>query len=57
MRAYSIISNAVESGIIGGLNKAEKYDLLDKPSENKEAIIEHLYNYIMNDLCEVMDFD
>lgn len=53
IKAYTIISQAVENGILYGWNRAHKHT--DTPGE--EHIKEQIYNAIMNDLCDVVDFD
>ncbi len=52
LKAYSIISDAIEDGINWGYNHAHKHT--DSPS--REALIEQIHNDVMNELCEKIDF-
>ena len=50
---YEIISRAVEDGILTGYKRAFKHT--NTPHE--DSIIEHIRSEIMNNLCEVLEFD
>lgn len=52
LKAYKIISNAVEIGISAGLNRAKKHT--DEPTE--DHIIESVHSYVMLELDEIIDF-
>lgn len=49
---YRLISDAVERGLEAGYWKAHKYS--DKPSP--EDVFNHQHNYVMNGICEYLDF-
>ena len=53
---YAIVSEAVEDGIMGGLNKAQKHDVI-KLDFDKEGASQYVYNYVMGALCEVIKFE
>jgi hypothetical protein len=53
MRVYSIMADAVETGVISGLNKARKYT--DTPTDAE--IIQQISSYVMLQLEEVIDFE
>jgi hypothetical protein len=52
IKAYNIISRAVEEGIDFGYRRAHKYT--NTPSE--DTIKDELEREIMNSLCEVLEF-
>ena len=54
VNVYTIVSKAIEYGILGGLNKHEKY--CDEQYV-RDSIEKYVYDYIMMELCEVIDFD
>uniref|UniRef100_A0A6M3JZU7 Uncharacterized protein n=1 Tax=viral metagenome TaxID=1070528 RepID=A0A6M3JZU7_9ZZZZ len=54
LNTYTIIMDAVASGIQGGLNKHEKY--WDEKYD-RDSLMHYLDLYITNALCEVIDFD
>lgn len=55
---YGVISRAVEEGLLYGVTRLFKHR--DPPriteSEMREQV-KHLYDAVMNDLCEVLRFD
>lgn len=53
LRAYSIIARAVEEGLKYGYQRAHKYN--DRPAEG--LLLEYLESAVLNELCEVLDFD
>lgn len=53
VNAYRVIADAVWSGIGWGWQHAHKHT--DQPGEHH--IKERLYNDIMDELCEVLEFD
>jgi hypothetical protein len=53
LNAYSIIVDAVEKGVMFGLNRAYKHT--DTPS--RETIAENVEREIMNILCEIFVFE
>lgn len=53
LNAYKIISDVIESGIRYGYRHAHKH--VENPSE--DAIIEQIHLSIMNELCEIINFD
>jgi len=53
MNTYMIIDDAIEAGIRFGYSRAFKHT--DKPHE--ETIVQSIHDSIMNNLCEVVDFD
>lgn len=53
LNAYRQISEAVDRGISWGIAHAHKH--VENPDE--ELLKHHLENDIMNELCEVIDFD
>ena len=52
-RVYDVVGRAVEEGLKLGWQHAHKH--VDAPS--KELILDRLEDDIMNQLCEVIDFD
>ena len=57
-RTYRLLSDQVEAGIRGGLNKCFKRDYLQIfENRTEEAAIEEIHNYIMNAICEYFDWD
>ena len=50
---YAIIERAVEEGARGGYCRAFKHT--EKPDE--DLIVDNIVEYIMLNLCEVLDFD
>ena len=52
LRAYYIVSDAVESGVMFGLNRAHKHT--DNPS--REVLMDNICREVMNALAEVVDF-
>jgi hypothetical protein len=53
LKAYNIISDAVELGVSYGLTRAYKHT--NEPDSN--YIAEQVENAVMGQLCEVLDFD
>jgi len=53
INAYDIVRRAVEEGVRYGWNRAHKHT--DKPDE--AAILEHIENAVLTELCEVLKFD
>ena len=51
--AHRVVSDTIESSILAGYRKAFKHT--DTPSE--DAITESIHNYVMNDLCDLIDWD
>lgn len=52
LRAYEVISRAVESGVNWGWQHAHKHD--DGPSE--DTIKSRIVDDVMSELCELIDF-
>jgi hypothetical protein len=52
---YGLISDAVESAILSGIHKYQKYSEWDKPDE--AMLTEKIHQYIMLDLSELIDWD
>lgn len=53
LRAYRIISDAIDRAITYGYNRAHKHT----ETPGAEAIKGSIYNEIMNELSEVIDWD
>lgn len=51
--AYRIISDAIESGLRFGWNRAHKHT--DDPGQ--DLIIDQMHSAVMNELCEILKFD
>lgn len=52
----SLMIEAIESGLHGGLTKAEKWDHLQLNDEQRERVVDILKNYVMNSIEEVFQF-
>jgi hypothetical protein len=52
VNAYAVISRAVEDGIPGGYRRAFKHN--DNPTEDQ--IFESIRDYVMNEICDVLQF-
>lgn len=53
LRAYNIVSDAIERGIHRGYRRAYKY--VDDPGE--DAIKTEVFNAVMGELCDIIDWD
>lgn len=53
MKVYSILSDAVEQGILRGFNRSHKHT--DKPSP--EAIQEAIHAAVMGEIVDIFNFD
>ena len=53
VNTYTVLSECIEIGIDGGMNRAYKHT--DNPTE--EQIKEELLRYIMLQICEKFEFD
>lgn len=53
LNTYKIISDAIENGIKYGYRRAHKH--IENPSE--DTIIEQIHLAVMNDLCDIINFD
>jgi hypothetical protein len=55
LKAYTIISDAIEQGLNYGWNRAYKH--LDKDQHPEQAaMVEAMHNAVTNELCEILDF-
>ena len=58
LNAYRIVSNSIENSIIAGYRKAFKHSENPPPDfPDEQTIADHIHNYIMNDLSEIIDWD
>ena len=55
LRAYTVVSRAVEEGIAHGIQRYSKYN--DTPITTRDSLHEHLAREILNALCEVVEFE
>ena len=55
LRAYTVVSRAVEEGIAHGLNRYNKYNI-DAPI-NTDTAASHLEREILSALCDVVNFE
>ena len=53
LNTYKIVSDAIENGIKYGYRRAHKHT--ENPSE--DTIIEQIHLAVMNDLCDIINFD
>lgn len=53
VKAYDVLSRAVEEGVSYGYNRAHKH--VEKPSPT--AIVESVEREVMNSICEYFEFD
>lgn len=53
LRPYDLVSEAVESGIAWGWQRAHKHT--DTPTE--EQVKDQIHRHVMNEICEVVDFE
>ena len=53
VKLYNIVEEKIEVGVRAGYRHAHKHN--DTPDD--ETIIEHITRDVMNELCEVIDFD
>ena len=53
LNSYKIISDAIENGIRYGYRRAYKH--VENPSE--DTIIEQIHLAVMNELCDIINFD
>jgi hypothetical protein len=53
LNTYKIVSDAIENGIKYGYRRAHKH--IENPSE--DTIIEQIHLAVMNDLCDIINFD
>jgi len=54
---YGLISDAVASGIMGGLNKARKYSEQAIDERLADDICLKVHEYVMLNLTEIIDFE
>ena len=52
LKAYGIVSDAVDTGILVGMNRAHKH--MDTP--NSTDIYVAVLTAVMNELCDIIDF-
>lgn len=57
VKIYDLLSDKIEEGIRGGLNKCVKRDYVVVSDFQDENAVEEIHNYIMNAICEVFDWD
>ena len=53
LKTYTILERAVEEGIAYGYNRAFKHDSKPLPESIQELVLQG----VMNELCEVIDFE
>lgn len=53
LRAYNIVSDAIDRGIERGYRRAFKY--VDDPGEG--TIKQEVFNAVMGELCDIIDWD
>lgn len=53
LNAYKIIDSAVEKAVECGIRRAHKH--VERPSE--EHLAQEIHRYVMNELCEILNFD
>lgn len=53
LRAYNIVSDAIERGIERGYRRAHKH--VDNPRE--EEVKEAVFTAVMGELCDIIDWD
>jgi hypothetical protein len=53
LNTYKIIDDVVERAVLGGIRRAHKH--VERPSE--EHLAQEVHRYVMNELCEILNFD
>jgi len=53
LKAYRIVSDAVERAVSYGYNRAHKHT----ETPGKDGIVDAIYNEVMNELSEIIDWD
>lgn len=52
LKTYTVVSDAVEQGVLYGIRRAHKYT--DAPSD--DLLLEQVREAVLSSLCEVVDF-
>jgi hypothetical protein len=53
----TVLIECIEGGIEGGLNKAQKWDILPSLPENRSELVRLITNYIMANVEEEFDLE
>lgn len=53
LKAYRIVSDAVERAVSYGYNRAHKHT----EAPGKDGIVDAIYNEVMNELSDIIDWD
>lgn len=57
VRTYEVVSEAVERGVICGMRRAFKHADKRPAEDTMDLIAERVLSAVMDELCEVVNFD